>query len=184
MSNRNTSYKFQFRPEYTKGGQGVMVVHDEEAQIFWDGDWCYRESDYNANLDGGHYADANGGHIDNDELLEMLLEDTNVDVIDDISIRAYRNQLKAAFRAGPQPPEITHVVDIREAGKLGLLKSDPHKIVLLVEGESEPTMMWSWDYDMISPPLCAECIEDGHDVEVDGCCPHGKPAYTLKAGIA
>lgn len=66
-----------------------------------------------------------------------------------------------------------------QTDRLGFGSLDPD-VVVTCEGEEWSRYRLS---DSISPPCCMICIEDGHDVELDGMCPHGKLAYTRKAGL-
>jgi hypothetical protein len=99
-------YKHNLRAEYTKYGQGIMVVFDDEADVFYnrEGDmlFAYRKSEYKPTLDGGHFADALAGFMNDDDLVEMILEDTGVREINATTIKEYRDQIKAAFDLGPE----------------------------------------------------------------------------------
>jgi hypothetical protein len=172
------------KAEYTKYGQGQMIVILNDYVFFqMNGDTIlYVEGQPNTNLDGGAFAEQ-PRRLDAETIQELInegwVEGTTLQV---------RRAIVAAFKAGPQKPEIVKAVTIGKNHPdgpitLGLLKDRPEIIVSLIPGSPDPQDEWMWSSEMVSPPLCVDCIIDGHVVEVDGECPHGKRAYTLAAGL-
>lgn len=78
---------------------------------------------------------------------------------------------------------LEHVVEIGDGIRIGLNIEAGETGQVQVLWNDELTETFD-AVESVMPPCCVECIEDGAWVEIDGRCPHGRPSYTLKAGLA
>lgn len=198
----------QLKAMYTKYGNGLMVVVDTELDYFYrqeSGAIYVFSGQPTPYLDGGAHADepaslmdatqatniVNGEGPDHEWAIAPTGHQWNA--ADKAMGKVYLEAIRHAFKLGPQREPLERIRKVptkpgEQTITLGILaESDrPHgtPIVGVFYGDdAEPEGTWDLGWDGCSPPMCAECLEDGHDVELDGRCPHGRQAYSLRVGL-